>query len=256
MRTFLVIVAVMLALLYAGACWFLHARQRALIYYGWTTTVSAAQTDFALKRPDATLRGWVLNPQAGRPILYFGGNAERIESNREEFSRLFPDRSVYMLSYRGYGASEGEPSQATLVADAVALFDHVQSRHRGHAVSVIGASLGSGVASQLAARRPVERLALITPFESMVGAARAHYPLFPVDWLLEERYESDRALSQYRQPVLVVHGGRDDIVPEANTLRLVEALPAPPTVVRIPDAGHNDIDAHPQFAPALAGFMR
>ena len=90
----------------------------------------------------------------------------------------------------------------------------------------------------------------------MVGAARAHYPLFPVDWLLEERYESDRALSQYRRPVLVVHGGRDDVVPEANTLRLIEALPAPPAVVRIAEAGHNDIDAYPQFAPALAGFMR
>ncbi|MFD0726928.1 alpha/beta hydrolase [Lysobacter brunescens] len=256
MRTVLIAAATLLALLYAGACWFLHARQRALIYYGWTTTVPAAQTDFALKRPDATLRGWVLNPQAGRPILYFGGNAERIEFNRDEFSRLFPDRTVYMLSYRGYGASEGEPSQAMLVADAVALFDHVQSRHHGHAVSAIGASLGSGVASQLAARRPVERLALITPFDSMVGAAKAHYPLFPVDWLLEERYESDRALSGYRRPVLVLHGGRDDVVPEANTLRLVEALPAPPTVVRIADAGHNDIDEHPQFAPALAGFMR
>jgi uncharacterized protein len=256
MRTFLILVTITLALLYAGACWFLHARQRALIYHGWTTTVEAARTDFELKRPDATLRGWVLNPQAGRPILYFGGNAERIELNRDEFSRLFPDRSVYLVSYRGYGASEGEPSQTALVADAVALFDHAQSRHHDHAVSVIGASLGSGVASQLAARRQVERLALTTPFDSMVGAARAHYPLFPVDWLLEERYESDRALSQYRRPVLVVHGGRDDVVPEANTLRLIEALPAPPTIVRIPEAGHNDIDAHPQFASALSAFMR
>jgi pimeloyl-ACP methyl ester carboxylesterase len=123
-------------------------------------------------------------------------------------------------------------------------------------VSAIGASLGSGVASQLAAQRPVERLALITPFDSMVATARAHYPLFPVNWLLDERYESDRALSGYRRPVLILHGGRDDIVPEANTLRLVSTLPAPPTVVRVPEAGHNDIDAHPQFAPALAAFMR
>ena len=132
----------------------------------------------------------------------------------------------------------------------------MQGRHPGHAVSAIGASLGSGVASQLAAQRPLERLALITPFDSMVATARAHYPLFPVNWLLDERYESDRALSGYRRPVLILHGGRDDIVPEANTLRLVSTLPAPPTVVRVAEAGHNDIDAHPQFAPALAGFMR
>lgn len=256
MRTALIALATLLALLYAGACGFLHARQQSLIYYGWTTTVPAAQTDFALKRPDATLRGWVLNPQAGRPILYFGGNAERIEHNREAFRRLFPDRSVYLVAYRGYGASDGAPSQAALVADAVALFDDVQSRHPGQVVSAIGRSLGSGVASQLAAQRLVERLALITPFDSMVGAAKAHYPMFPVNWLLDERYESDRALSAYRRPVLVMHGGRDDVVPEANTLRLIEALPAPPAVVRIAEADHNDIDAYPQFAPALAGFMR
>ncbi|MBL8263879.1 MAG: alpha/beta fold hydrolase [Xanthomonadaceae bacterium] len=255
MRTVLV-VAIIFALLYAGACWFLHARQRALIYYGGTTTVEAARTDFELKRPDATLRGWVLNPQAGRPILYFGGNAERIELNRDAFLRLFPGRTVYLVSYRGYGASEGEPSQPSLVGDAVALYDHVKARHAGQAISVIGASLGSGVASQLAARRPLERLALITPFDSMVGAARAHYPLFPVDWLLEERYESDKALSTFRRPVLVLHGGRDDIVPEANTLRLVSSLPERPTVVRLAEAGHNDIDAHPQFSVALAAFMR
>ena len=57
MRSFLVIVAVVALLAYAGACWFLHSRQREMIYYGWTTTVDAAGTDFELERPDATLRG-------------------------------------------------------------------------------------------------------------------------------------------------------------------------------------------------------
>lgn len=256
MRMFLVIVAITLTLLYAGACWFLHARQRQMIYYGWTTIVDASQTDFTLERPGATLRGWALDPDAGTPILYFGGNAERIEGNREVFARMFPGRSVYLLAYRGYGASGGEPSQAALVDDAVALFDHVQARHPGQTVSVIGASLGSGVASQLAARRPVDRLALVTPFDSMVGAAKAHYPLFPVDWLLDERYESDRALAAYRRPVLIVHGGRDEVVPEANTLRLIAALPTKPTVLRIEGADHNNIDAHPRFEPALVEFMR
>jgi uncharacterized protein len=160
-----------------------------------------------------------------------------------------------LVSYRGYGASTGAPGEAALVSDALALFDEVQRRHPGQAIAAIGRSLGSGVASQLAAQRPVKRLALITPFDSMVGAAKAHYPIFPVSWLLNERYESDRALKAFDAPILIVHGGRDDIIPEASTTRLIASLPRPPEVVRIKDADHNDIAMHPEFAAALSAFF-
>lgn len=255
MRSFLVIVTVLAVLAYAGACWFLHARQRQMIYYGWATTADAAGTDFELKRPDAVLRGWVVNQGKPAPILYFGGNAERIEANRDALARMFPDRSVYLVAYRGYGASSGQPSETALVADALAVFDEVQRRHPGEGIDVIGRSLGSGIASQVAAQRPVERLALITPFDSMVATAQSHYSIFPASWLLTERYESTTALRAYRKPVLIVHGGRDKIVPEANTLRLIAALPAKPKVVRIAAADHNDISLQPEFGEALSGFM-
>ena len=255
MRSFLVIATVLAVLAYAGACWFLHARQRQMIYYGWTTTADAAGTDFELKRPDAVLRGWTVNPGKAAPILYFGGNAERVEANREALARMFPDRSVYLVAYRGYGASSGEPGETALVADALAVFDEVQRRHPGEGICVIGRSLGSGIASQVAAQRPVERLALITPFDSMVATAQSHYPIFPASWLLTERYESTAALRAYRKPVLIVHGGRDEIVPEANTLRLIASLPAKPRVVRIATADHNDISLHAEFDAALSGFM-
>mgnify|MGYP003536780388 CR=1 FL=1 len=256
MRSVLIIVAVVVLLAYTGACWLLHAKQREMIYYGWTTTVDAASTDFELQRPDATLRGWVVNRDRPDPIIYFGGNAERIEANRMDFARMFPGRSVYLVAYRGYGASTGAPSEAALVPDALAVFDHVRTRHRGQRIAVIGRSLGSGVASQLAARRPVERLALVTPFDSMTGAAKAHYPIFPVDWLLEERYESAQALRAFREPTLILHGGRDAIVPEESTARLIGMLPAPPQVVRSDDADHNDIGARIEFAESVIAFMR
>ena len=256
MRSVLVIVTVLAVLAYVGACWFLHARQRQMIYYGWATTADAAGTDFELKRPDAVLRGWVVNPGKPSPILYFGGNAERIEANRDAFARLFPGRSVYLVAYRGFGASSGEPGEAALVGDALALFDHMQSLHAGQPVSVIGRSLGSGVASQLAAQRPVAALALVTPFDSMVSTAQSHYPVFPVGLLLTERYESAKALHDFRAPVLVLHAGRDTVVPEARTTQLIAALPDPPQVVRIAAADHNDIAAHPEYATTLSAFMR
>ncbi len=256
MRVFLIIVATVALLGYAGACWFLHARQRDLIYYGAYTRADIADTDFTLRRPGAVLRGWVVHPGGRDPILYFGGNAERIEHNRETFARLFPERSVYLVAYRGYGASDGAPEESLLVADALALFDEVRARHPGQRIAVIGRSLGSGVASQVAARRPVERLALVTPFDSMVGAAQAHYPWFPVDTLLQERYESARALRRFAKPVLIVRGGRDEVVPPASTLRLIATLPGTPEVVAIDTADHNDIAAFPEYATALARFLR
>ncbi len=255
MRSVFVIGTLLVMLVYAGACWFLHAKQRQMIYYGWTTTVDAASTDFELKRPDATLRGWVVNRDQPDPILYFGGNAERIEANREDFARMFPGRSVYLVAYRGYGASTGEPGEAALVPDALAVFDEVQRQHPGQRIAVIGRSLGSGIASQVAGQRPVARLVLITPFDSMIGAAKTHYPIFPVDWLLDERYESAKALRGFREPILIVHGGRDDIVPEVCTKRLIAALAAPANVVRIDAADHNDISLYPEFGTALSAFM-
>ena len=99
------------------------------------------------------------------------------------------------------------------------------------------------------------RLALITPFDSMIGAAEAHYPFLPVDWLLDERYESAKALRAFDNPVLIVHGGRDDVVPEICTKRLMAALRIPPNVVRIDEADHNDISLHPAFGEALSGFI-
>jgi len=255
MRSVIVIGTLLVMLAYAGACWFLHAKQRQMIYYGWTTTVDAANTDFELKRPDATLRGWVVNRDQPDPILYFGGNAERIEANREDFARMFPGRSVYLVAYRGYGASTGEPREAALVPDALAVFDEVQRRHPGQRIAVIGRSLGSGIASQVAGQRPVARLALITPFDSLVAVASHHYPIFPVDWLLDERYESAKALRGFREPILIVHGGRDDIVPEICTKRLIAALAVPAKVVRIDTADHNDISLHQEFGEALSAFM-
>ena len=137
----------------------------------------------------------------------------------------------------------------------LALFDETQRLHPGQGIAVIGRSLGSGIASQLAAQRPVAQLALITPFDSMVATAKAHYPVFPVGWLLDERYESDKALKTFEAPVLIVHAGLDEVVPEANTVRLIAALSKPPTTVRIANADHNDISAHPEFESALSEFL-
>lgn len=250
-----VLLGAALLVAWLGLCLFLFVVQRKLIYFPELTRTEGAVTDYALHRDDAVLRGWIVNPGQAAALLYFGGNAEAVEANRDDFASWFPHHTVYLLAYRGYGASNGTPAGPALLDDALAFFDDVQARHPGQPVSAIGRSLGSGIASHVAAQRPVDRLALITPFDSLADVAARHYRWLPVRWLLRDRYPSADNLRRYRNPVLVLHGGNDTIVPRANTEALVAALPVQPRVVEIAAADHNDIGLHPAFAEALSGFL-
>lgn len=254
MRTAAVLVAV-LVLGYLALCLLMFLQQRSFIYMPGLTRADPAGTDFSIERDGATLRGWIVNPGRGAPLLYFGGNAESVEHNRDDFRAWFPGRSVYLLAYRGYGASDGVPRETDLQADALAFHDHVQASHPGAPVSLIGRSLGSGVASHVAAHRPVDRLVLITPFDSLAAVGQAHFRWLPVRWLLRERFESAKTLRGFDGPVLVVRAARDEVVPARNTDRLIASLPRPPQVLEVADAGHNDLSLASGYGKALSEFL-
>lgn len=252
----LLAVAMLPVLAYAGLCALLFFKQRALIYYPGATRIAVQETDFSLVRGEVVLRGWRLNPGRTKAVLYFGGNAERLEMSRAEFAALFPDRTVYLVSYRGYGASGGDPDQTALFGDALALYDEAARQHPRASVAVIGRSLGSGVASYVASHRPVERLALVTPFDSLAAVAQSHYPMFPVRWLVRDRYDSVNYLPQYRGPLLVLRAGRDEVIPAANTDKLLASLQGKPQVIDFPQADHDNLSDDPRYASALRDFLR
>ena len=255
MRKTLLTMLVLPLLAYLGLAALMYFNQRQMIYFPQFTQVDSTETDFALTLDDATLRGWVVNPGQRDAVIYFGGNAESIQGMRGELADWFPGHSSYLLAYRGYGASDGEPEEALLLADALALFDKVRGLHPEGRVSVIGRSLGSGVASYLASQRDVHKLALITPFDSLVGVGQMHYPWLPVSWLATDRYESSRHLAGYGGPVLVLRAGRDTVVPPASTDRLVASLRKPPEVFEAPSASHDSILSNPDERGALVEFI-
>ncbi|MBO9829249.1 alpha/beta hydrolase [Xanthomonas sp. A2111] len=257
MLRYTAIAATILAAAYLVVCALLYLGQRDLLYVPQGTRVAAAQTDFALRRDaNVELRGWQVNAGRDKVLLYFGGNAEDLRFARAQLQAALPDHSLYLLAYRGYGASDGKPTEAALIGDAVALYDHVHAAQPQAQIAAMGRSLGSGVASQLAARRAVARLVLVTPFDSLVSAAQAHYPWAPVRWLLRDRYDSARALRDYRDPLLILRAGRDQVVPPPSTDALLKALPQRPTVVAFAQADHNDISDDPCYMRALQAFLR
>jgi pimeloyl-ACP methyl ester carboxylesterase len=157
---------------------------RRLVYPGASTRLAADRTDLELRVDGVSLRGWEVNAGRERALVYYGGNGEGLDWLVPELSRRFPDHTSYLVAYRGYGASEGTPGERVLTSDALAVFDHAAARHPG-GVDVVGRSLGSGVAVQVAVRRPVERLVLITPFDSLVATAADLFPWLPVRSCLE-----------------------------------------------------------------------
>ena len=249
-------IAVPLTMAYVGLCGFMYVRQRDLVYCPAPTRVEAADTNFALVNGGVTLRGWIVNPGRKRALVYFGGNSEPIQQHRGNFARWFPDHTVYLVSYRGFGASEGEPSEESLANDALALFDHVRRQHPRTGVDVIGYSLGSGVAAHVAARRRVRRLALVTPYDTLIDVGQTHYRWLPVRLLARDRYDSIANLARHKGPVLIVRAGRDAVIPAANTQRLIDSLPRPPQVLELPSADHGNVASARGFSRTLKEFFR
>ena len=147
----------------------------------------------------------------------------------------------------------GEPSEVALKGDALALYDSIRAAHES--VDVLARSVGTGVALHLAARRTLGRLALITPYDSLVAVASRHYPLFPVDWLLRERFEALADAAQVDLPTLLLIARQDEIIPPAHAEKLARAFPQMPQLQWL-DTDHNTTEMDARFALALQGHFR
>ncbi|MFM7107823.1 MAG: alpha/beta hydrolase [Planctomycetaceae bacterium] len=253
MRQAAIIAGRFLVAVYAAVCTLFFLIQRSIIFRPVPASGDAPATTFEV--PGAVLRIAARPHDGPRAILYFGGNAEDVSWAVADLAAAFPDRAVYAMHYRGYGGSTGRPTERALHADAAAVFADVHARHAE--VDVIGRSLGSAVATRLAATRPVCRLVLVTPFDSVLALARRMVPFLPMRLLLVDRFETVRDAPQVTIPTLVITAGADEIVPNGHTSRLVAAFrPGIVTERDFPGTGHNGVSASPSYLEAIADFLR
>lgn len=231
----------------------LFAFQRSMLYVPQAARGKAPAA--VLSVPGAQLQISQEVRSGRRAVLYFGGNAEDVSSSLAGLADTFSGQSVYALHYRGYGRSTGSATEAALQADALALFDHVAPQHAE--ITVVGRSLGSALAVALAARRPVTRLVLVTPFDSIEAVASHHYPLFPVRWLIQDRFDAAALAPRVRAPTTVIVADRDEVIPRARTDALLARFaPGVAQAVLIVGAGHNTLDGRPAYDAALQrGFV-
>jgi pimeloyl-ACP methyl ester carboxylesterase len=246
-----VIVAVVVA--YVGWCTALFFLQRSLIYFPQQRAFGSGDTTAKLLVPGAELQISVRPRPGAKALLYFGGNAEDVSANLPFLSTAFPGYALYLLHYRGYGGSSGKPSEEALSSDALALFDKVYAEHPD--VVVVGRSLGSGVAIRLASTRPVSRLVLVTPYDSLQDLAAQQFPYIPVRWLLWDKFESWRYAPHVSAPTLILAAELDEVIPRSSTERLHSRFAAGVASYKvIAGVGHNSISESAAYLPALAGM--
>lgn len=259
-RVALVLVAVTLALMF-GAVWL----QRAILY----PRAGLRQDPTALRTPGlerwwldtdgGQVEAWMLpgdgvSVERGPAVIFAHGNGELIDYWADA---LAPYRrwgvSVVLFEYRGYGRSEGRPSEEAITADLRALYTRVADDPRVDPNRIVlhGRSLGGGAVCTLVPAHPPRALVLESTFTSVPDLAREsmHVPRV----VMVERYESLDAVSHYAGPVLVFHGERDQVVPFSHGRRLVAAAANATLVTR--DAGHNDLLHDRDFWSRVRAFL-
>ncbi len=260
-------IALAAAVIYALFCAALFILQDSIIYQPRRemilspSSVGLQYEEVRFRTPDGVaLYGWFV--PAGKPsvevLLFFHGNAGNI-SHRLDSIRIFHDLglNIFIFDYRGYGLSEGTPSEEGLYTDGKAALGFlIEKGYSPEDVIAFGRSLGGAVAAKISSETPPAALILESTFTSLAAMASRVAPLFPVRFLLRSGYPTDRILPGVRCPILVVHSPDDDIIPFSNGMKLFGLASEPKTFLRT-RGSHNEgfLISGPLYTDGLASFI-
>lgn len=205
------------------------------------------------------LHGWYVPHESPRAhAVVFHGNGGNITLLADTL-RILNRRhglAVLVFDYRGYGRSEGKPSEKGILLDARAARDWLAAKE-GIAPSdivLMGQSLGGGVAVDLAAKDGARGLVLASTFTSLPAAARSHTPWLPVGSLMSMRLDSIAKIKDYHGPLLLSHGDADKVVPYEQGVALYNAAPGPKRMITVPGGTHN-MEQPEEYRVALDDFI-
>jgi len=231
----------------------LYVKQRDILYHP-TPDIQTDYKGFVLKDGNVSTYIHILNEGHKNAILYFGGNAESMAKSSDYIAQQLPEFTCYLMDYRGYGSSTGKPSEEAIYKDALALYDKVKEKHAR--ISIGGRSLGTSVAAYVAAHREVIKLALITPFDSIVSIAQERYPLYPASLLLKDTYKLISYVKDIKAKTFVVMAEYDKVVSKSHSLRLIKAFKKGQVVTTvIKNRGHIDISDDERYYKIMQDFI-
>jgi fermentation-respiration switch protein FrsA (DUF1100 family) len=252
MKTVLIVAAVLAAGVYCLVVGLLTWQQRRFLYEPDThrpdlsvAGVPEAHAMTVHTRDGLDLLAWMIPPADDTQpvVLYLHGNGGNIGYRAHEFAtvRRF-GWGILMLEYRGYGGNAGTPTETGLYEDARAAYAALRTLGiPAGRILLWGESLGTGVAVHLAAEHQVGAVLLEAPYTSIAAIARKRFPFVPIDLLLRDRFDLIGRIGSVRAPVLVMTGGRDNVIPPAMGRAVFDAANEPKRFWLVPEAGHNNL---------------
>jgi pimeloyl-ACP methyl ester carboxylesterase len=214
-----------------------------------------------LRAKDGTrLCGWLLTPLVPGPrpaVMYFGGRSEEVSWVARDAGKLFPGMTVLAMNYRGYGQSHGVPAEIHMIDDGCTLFDWLAELGQVDAsrIALVGRSLGSGVAVQVAKERPVHSVVLITPYDSILAIAKRRFRVMPIEYMLRHRFESIKYAPSLKAPTYILRAFDDDVVPHSHTDQLVGKLATLVGDDTVPGSDHMNIPYLEATQALIASFL-
>ncbi|HKP59618.1 MAG TPA: alpha/beta hydrolase [Polyangiales bacterium] len=202
---------------------------------------------------------YVARDPAAPTLLYLHGNAGNL-AGRSELLEYFSGLGANLLAleYRGYGQSEGVPSEAGLYADARAAHAWLRERTPAARIVVMGESLGGGPACELAASEPIGGLILVATFTSVPAMAAHYYPWLPTRWIVRTRFDNLSKIARVRVPKLFVHSRMDEVIPFEMGQRLFAAASEPKQALWLERSSHNALFLveEPALGAAIKDFLQ
>lgn len=241
-----------IAIAYLALLVFAYFAQRKFTYFPNPEHITPAEaglevfSEVALPTPDGErLVAWYAPAPSGAPtILYFHGNGGGLANRALRFGRYQnAGFGIFILSYRGYSGSTGNPSEKHNIADARLAYDHLLKLGiKPTDLFLYGESLGTGIAVQTAAAVPVAGVVLDAPYTSIIEVGAKTFFYLPLNLLMADRYETKNYIASINAPLLIIHGMRDPVIPVDMGRRLYALAREPKRIVEFPEGRHIDLD--------------
>lgn len=257
MRKHLKRLALLCIALYLFANAWLYLNQRSLLYFPDKNIKSveeynlAGTKDLMIDSTDGTrIQLWYHEPAKNMPmVLYLHGNSYNLGQRALRLKELVDMGYGFIApSYRGFGKSEGTPDKAGILSDAEAAIKFLEtSGYSTDKTIIIGESLGSGVASEMAIRHKFKDILLITPYTTIADRAQEMYWYVPVKYLVKDNFGSIDKVEKLDIPLLIVHGTKDDVIPHSHSEKLIALAHEPKKLIIYEGKGHANLDYREVF---------
>lgn len=254
-----------IAAIYIGACSYLYIFQRSILYHPNQQLEAPEKyslSDFSAVKittaDNLKITGWYIPAKEGKPtIMYFHGNAGNLGKRADKF-RDFAASGIGILavSYRGFGDSEGSPSENGLYEDARAAIKYLAEKGlEAKDITLYGESLGTGVAVQMALEHNFHAIILEAPYDSIGARAAELYPYAPINLLLKDRFDSISKIAKIHTPLMIIHSKDDEVMPFAHGKKLYDAAVKPKEMHVFENAGHSHFN-HKELANLVLEFTQ